>query len=182
MGEATASLNRKYVYLQKTISGENDRLIDDMYEMAGLVKLDRHDEELKARDSTINTMSTDSKAEKLKTQMEINKVKAEIAKHQLELEKVKALMDDLDVKPENFCDECKTEQGIGCKARRGYFQKHYKFPLTEAINVIVRQSPSCFKKDSKSEDIMSEIAVDEQLLASNGEAFCGGCIFHMKGL
>jgi len=148
--EATESLHQRYEYLQKTINGENDRIIDDMYEMVGLVQKEHHDEE-------VNIMSKDSKAEVIKKQLEIDRLKAEMLHHKQEMEKVSALMADLDVKPEHFCDECVTDKGILCKARRDYLKNRHRTKYNEAINVIVRQSPSCFKKDSN-KAIPSEIA------------------------
>jgi len=155
--KATESLHQRYEYLQKTINGENDRLVDDMYEMVGLVQKEHYDEEVKTRDSAFNTMSNDFKAEVIKKQIKIDKLEAKILDYKQEMDKVNVIMADLDVKPENFCDACATEAGIGCKARRDYFQNHYKVPLVESMNIIVRQSPSCFKKDSN-KAIPSEIA------------------------
>merc|ERR1712194_240486 len=93
----------------------------------------------------------------IKKQLEIDKLKAEMLDHKQEMEKVNAIMADFDVKPENFCDECVTDKGILCKARRDFFQNHHKLPMVESMNAIVRQSPSCYKKDSNKE-ILSEIA------------------------
>jgi len=112
--EATALLNQKYAYLQKTINGENDRLVE----------------------------------------------------------------------PEHFCDECITEKGLLCKRRRDFLTKRCRSPLVEAVNLVVKTSPSCFKKDSNKE-ILSEIAKEadaENVVVEwdadghvNPDFFCNEC-------
>jgi len=188
--EATESLNQKYEYLQKTINGENDRLVDDLYEIVGLVQKEHHDGEIQTKESTIDKLSMDSKSALLKKQLEIDSIKAEMQKHKDEMEKVKALLHDVNVKPENFCDECVTEKGVKCKSRRTYLTTRYKTPLEEAVTVVAKQSPSCFKKDSN-KDILAEIAEEEAaanvevVLDDDGhvkpENFCDKCIMPGTG-
>merc|ERR1712151_365749 len=64
------------------------------------------------------------------------------------MEKVKELVNDLDVKPENFCDQCVMASKAICKTRREFLQNRYGTPVNEAVNVVVREDPVCFKKDS----------------------------------
>jgi len=142
------SLNQKYEYLQKTISSDNDHLVSDLYEMIGLVKKEHHDEEVSSKESTIKNLSADARSTVNKKQLEIDTLKAEILKNKAELEKVKVILDDVDVKPQNFCDACmmETQPGTSCKARKDFLKTRYNTPELEGMNIIVKQNPSCFKK------------------------------------
>jgi len=142
------SLNQKYEYLQKAINSDNDQLVSDLYEMIGLVKKDHHDEEVKEKESTIKNLSADARTTVNKKQYEIDRLKAEILKNKSELERVKSVMEDIDVKPEHFCDDCTMESqpGVTCKARREFLKSRYGTPDQEGRNVVVKQDASCFKK------------------------------------
>lgn len=142
------SLNQKYEYLQKTISSDNDHLVSDLYEMIGLVKKEHHDEEVTSKENTIKNLSADARSTVNKKQLEIDTLKAEILKNKSELERVMVIMEDVDVKPENFCDTCMmdTLPGTTCKARKDFLATRYNTPEQDGRNVVVKQNPSCFKK------------------------------------
>ena len=53
-----------------------------------------------------------------------------------------------------FCEERVTEKGILCKAYREFLINLCRPKVIESINSIVRQSPSCFKKDSNKEMLL----------------------------
>ena len=59
-------MHQKYEHLQKTINGENDIIIDDMHEIVGLVQKEHHEEEVKTRDSDLDTMGKNSKSAVIK--------------------------------------------------------------------------------------------------------------------
>lgn len=142
-----AALDRSYKYLHKTINGENERLVDDLYEMVGLVSKLRHEEEVAKRDSSLKSLESSTKDKINAKQAEIDSLNADLAKHKAELDKVKGKMENLVVKPENFCDGCViAKMGISCGKRKGYFTGHYKTSEQDALNAVVKQSPECFKK------------------------------------
>jgi len=146
--EQRDSLNAKYEYLQKAINSDNDQLVADLYELIGLVKKEHHDEEVKTKESTIKNLSADARSTVNRKQLEIDRLKAEIQKNKEELDKVKVVMEGMDIKPENFCDDCKMQlfDGITCKSRRDFLKDRYGTPEQEGRNVVVKQDPSCFKK------------------------------------
>jgi len=148
IAEQKASLTKKYEYLQKSVSSDNDQLINDLYEMIGLVSLQHHDEEIRGKETTIKNLGVDAKDTVAKKQAEIDLLRAEIAKNKAEMDKMKAAMDSVSVKPENFCNECMMETipNSTCKARLDYLMSRYKTPLQDGMDVIVKADTSCFKQ------------------------------------
>jgi len=148
--EQKASLSKKYEYLQKTLNSDNDHLIADLYEMVGLVSKEHHDEALTGKESTIQSLvkvTAEAKDTMNKKQTEIDWLKAEILKNKGAMDKLKSSLQTIDVKPENFCAECimETMPGVSCGTRRDYFLSHHKSLLQDALNAIVKASPSCYK-------------------------------------
>jgi len=142
--EQKTSLTKKYELLQNTINGKNDKKIEGLYELVGLVSQLRHEEEVKKKEDKTENIEKDTENEINKRQNELEFLNAELQRHKEELEQVKNDLDSVEVQESNFCNNCLTKSGAKCALRKGYLMKKYNLTEERARTVVARDHVSCY--------------------------------------